>query len=620
MHRDQQDDDFSLTRALLEHAPTALLATTPEGRILWANQHARAMFGDELHDRWLDDLLAEPARAARAALWEAYQAVLTPRANIRLRGVLRDQAEVDLRLSLGHAHVDGALVLIASIRRDDEQAAELAALRARLDRLQRMVQHVPVSLYEAEATGSHAPLFISEGIREQSGFSPGDLIGDPMLWVDRLHSEDRAPMRDRRATLLETGHHQQEYRFLHRDGSYRWLRDSTRVLYDDGGNPQRLVGCWTDVTDLKQAEETREAAVRRSQALLDAIPDAMVRMNKDGEYLDFKAPRDVSLMPAPPVPGTRLQDRGRSSALVEHVLGTIRRVIETGQTAVMEYALEIDGESVYHETRVCKSGPDETVSIVRDVTERVRAEQRIKELNQSLEARNRELEASNRELESFSYSVSHDLRAPLRAIDGFSQVLLEDCGDRLNDEAKHMLGRIRAASQRMGQLMDDLLDLARIARSSLRRERVDSSAVATEVAESLRVAYPDHRVELTIAPGMISSGDRALLRVLMESLLDNAWKYTSRRDPARVELGVIQQDGTPVYFIRDNGVGFDMRYAHKLFGPFQRLHANSEFPGTGIGLATAARIVDLHDGRIWAEGAVDQGATFYFTLTPAGEP
>lgn len=228
-------------------------------------------------------------------------------------------------------------------------------------------------------------------------------------------------------------------------------------------------------------------------------------------------------------------------------------------------------------------------------------------------------EAATRELESFSYSVSHDLRAPLRAVAGFSAALQEDHAAALPEAARNHLGRIDAAARRMSQLIDDLLALTRINRAELRRVPVDVTALAGEVVESLRSdATPaGGSVEVHIAPDMRTEADPQLLRIAFDNLLGNAWKFSAKTGSARVEVGVESQDGTHVFFVRDNGAGFDMRYATKLFGAFQRLHSSSEFEGTGIGLATVQRVITRHGGRVWAEGKVGEGATFRFTLEPS---
>ena len=243
----------------------------------------------------------------------------------------------------------------------------------------------------------------------------------------------------------------------------------------------------------------------------------------------------------------------------------------------------------------------------QELEERRRAEQ-------ALQRRTNELDAVNKELEAFSYSVSHDLRAPLRSVDGFSQALIEDYGSTLDQEGNEFLQRVRAAGQRMGQLIDDLLDLSRVTRGEMNSETVDITALASSIVAELRQNEPERRVDVVISDGLVAEGDARLLQVALENLMSNAWKYTARNENTRIELGFVEHHSGPAYFVRDDGVGFDMAYADKLFGAFQRLHAASEFDGTGIGLATVQRIVHRHGGRVWAESAVGEGATFYFTL------
>ena len=238
------------------------------------------------------------------------------------------------------------------------------------------------------------------------------------------------------------------------------------------------------------------------------------------------------------------------------------------------------------------------------------AERAIRELNARLARHNAELEAVNRELEAFSYSVSHDLRAPLRAIDGFSRILQHDCADRLNDAGRGHLDRVRRAAQNMAALIDDLLKLSRVTRAELQWEETDLSAMAAEVIDELQGHEPERRVQISIQPGLVARGDRQLLRVALVNLLGNAWKFTRDKADAQITFGRAGE----AYFVRDNGAGFDMAYVDKLFNAFQRLHDASQFPGTGIGLATVQRIIHKHGGRIWVEAIVDQGATFYFTL------
>jgi len=239
------------------------------------------------------------------------------------------------------------------------------------------------------------------------------------------------------------------------------------------------------------------------------------------------------------------------------------------------------------------------------------------ELEQRVKDRTVQLEASNRELEAFCYSVSHDLRAPLRGIDGWSLALLEDYREKLDEKGCQYLNRVRADTQRMGRLIDDLLLLSRVTRGTIQRSRVDLTAIAQSVAARLRETEPERRVEFAAQPGLTAQGDARLLDIVLSNLLGNAWKFSGRRPLARVEFGRTEVGGKPAFFVRDNGVGFDMSYAQKLFGAFQRMHEASEFPGTGIGLATVQRVIQRHGGRVWAEAQVDRGATFYFTLDEA---
>jgi signal transduction histidine kinase len=260
----------------------------------------------------------------------------------------------------------------------------------------------------------------------------------------------------------------------------------------------------------------------------------------------------------------------------------------------------------------------------------VRSRTRTERTSKDLEGANRELEAANRELEAFSYSVSHDLRAPLRSIEGFSQILLEDYSSALEDEALGYLVRLRAASRRMALLIDDLLELSRVTRTTLRRQRVDMSSLCREIAAEIRKSDPEREVEFVISEGLSANADPRLLAIALENLLSNAFKFTSRkRGMATIEFGEISsreisqdlegeeqgdREGELAYYVKDDGVGFEMAYASKLFGPFQRLHGVDEFEGTGVGLATVARIVHRHGGRVWAVGEVGKGATFFFTL------
>ncbi len=302
-----------------------------------------------------------------------------------------------------------------------------------------------------------------------------------------------------------------------------------------------------------------------------------------------------------------------------------RSVEQEGRPIPLEYRIVMrDGSirTVWAEAgeliRDERGRPVTLTGIVQDITDRKEAENRMHSLNQDLERRvhdrTAQLEAANKELEAFAYSVSHDLRAPLRAMDGFSEALLAACASRLDPESLHYLDRIKEAARKMGILVEELLNLSQITRIELIRENVDITFMARSIAQELASSAPERRVEFVIAPDMAADADPNLLKIVMNNLMGNAWKFSSAKHDARIEIGCDSSSGEPVFFVRDNGAGFDMAYVDKLFTAFQRLHGAKEFPGTGIGLATVHRIIGKHGGRIWTQASPGAGAIFYFTL------
>ncbi len=367
---------------------------------------------------------------------------------------------------------------------------------------------------------------------------------------------------------------------------------------------------------MRYAIERKRA--RQAMVASEARFHSMIRDNADGIVVVDRAGLVRYLNPAA---------RSLFGLGAEQMLGQpFELPITAGEAVEVEIAGSGDTPAV---VAMCVAEMDwegEAAHIVslRDVTARKRAEEEVAKhryhLEELVEQRTAELTAVNKELESFSYSVSHDLRAPLRGLVGFSQALLEDYDDKLDEQGKHCLSRIAAAGRRMGELIDDLLTLSRVTRSQMQRERVDLSAAAREVAAVLREGQPERKVEFVIADGLTVAGDKPLLEAVLENLLGNAWKFTGGHPTATIEFGVTDVENERVYFVRDDGAGFDMAYADKLFGAFQRLHTEEEFPGTGIGLATVQRIVRRHGGRMWAEGEIEKGATFYFTLPARAQP
>lgn len=381
-----------------------------------------------------------------------------------------------------------------------------------------------------------------------------------------------------------------------------------------------------EITDRIRIEKQLRRSELRFRSVAYSASDAIVSADSDGHILSWShgAARMYGWTEAE-VLGKDLTRLMPERFHARHREG-MKRYLETGEKRVIGRTVEMegvkkDGLEFPIELSIATWKSDDGTffsGIIRDISERKAIESEIRQLNEELEARVRrrtsELEAANRELAAFSYSVSHDLRAPLQSIDGFSQALAEDYGDRLDAEGLDYLRRVRAASQRMGQLIDDMLTLSRVTRGELRKEDVDLGALAQDAALGLKRRQPGRDVAVVVEANVVVKGDARLLRIVLDNLMSNAWKFTGRHETARIEFGVRHDGDDPVYFVKDDGAGFDMAYAAKLFGAFQRLHSSEEFVGTGIGLATVQRIIHRHGGHVWAEGEVDKGATIFFTI------
>lgn len=376
--------------------------------------------------------------------------------------------------------------------------------------------------------------------------------------------------------------------------------------------------------DLRESRSDLIRSEARYRALIRGIPDVLFRFSADGVYRDYQA-SDPKLLPFPPEAflGKNIREVVPPE-FAEHCLRGIARAAETGELQRSECELpRPDGVKAFLEVRFVALEDGDVLAVVRDVTERNRVQKELSTLTAQLEQRvaerTAELTALNKELETFSYSVSHDLRAPLRAINGYSGLLLEREAGRLDGASRSYLERTAAAAARMAEIIDDLLNLSRVTRAAMEPVIVDLSALARAVAAEQRALAPGRNVAVDIDEGARARGDANLLRLLLENLFSNAWKFTSRAAAPRVEFRVTRDGEQPVFTVRDNGAGFDQAYADKLFKPFSRLHAQADYGGTGVGLATVARIIERHGGRIWADGAVDRGAAFHFTLPEAGE-
>jgi PAS domain S-box-containing protein len=373
-----------------------------------------------------------------------------------------------------------------------------------------------------------------------------------------------------------------------------------------------------DVTDRRKAEA-------RVQQMLDAAPDAMIGVDRDGLIVMANVQTESAFgYRRNELLGQRLEILIPERAQAAHSMHRTN-FFESPRFRPMGVGLNLaarraDGTEFPAEISLSWLETDNGVialGAIRDITDRKRAEEQARQAREEADRSAAELQVAYRELQAFSYAVAHDLRAPLRSIDGFSEALLEDHRPALDPEAQTYLDRIRRNAQRMGSMIDALLELSRLVRSTLEATEVDLSGLVKDVLESLGEADPARTVDAIVQPGVVARGDRGLLLILIANLMSNAWKFTAPHPEAHIEFGCRGGDGARIYFLRDDGVGFEPRYADKLFTPFQRLHSD-DFGGSGIGLATAERIVRRHGGQIWADGAVEGGATFHFTLGDGG--
>ncbi|MGD8546351.1 MAG: PAS domain-containing protein [Thiohalophilus sp.] len=448
-------------------------------------------------------------------------------------------------------------------------------------------------------------------------------------FTEMLHPDDRDWVSAAiQAHLYNKAPYDVEFRCLTKQGLYHWYRARGQAIWDERGNPLRMSGSVQDITAEKLAKDNlqlREAQLEEAQRIahlgswdLDLENGRAVWSDEEFRLLGYEIdgveacvdnfmaaihPEDKEIV------NQAMQQALKSASgeydvehRVQHADGTIRYVLEQGQVNYDE-----------------QGQPVSMIGTTLDVTEQVRAQQELLRhkyhLEELVEERTAELQRINKELESFSYSVSHDLRAPLRAIDGFSQALLEDYQASLDKTGQDYLQRIRKAAGNMSSIIDSLLKLSRVTRSKFKREKVNLSELAKEIAEEQKQVQTQFDLQFIIEPDMTVYGDRSMLEVMLTNLLNNAVKYSCNEPEPRIELGTRSDDsGKTVFFVSDNGVGFDMRFADKLFGAFQRLHAGDEFEGIGIGLATVQRIIHRHGGRIWAESNPGKGAVFYFVL------
>ncbi|HLR04340.1 MAG TPA: PAS domain S-box protein, partial [Pyrinomonadaceae bacterium] len=612
----------------LEAAPNAMLMVDKSGRITLANSQTEQLFGydrSELLQQPIEMLVPERYRGAHPGHRQIFSGRPTARAmgaGRDLFGLRKDGSEVPIEIGLSPIQTEtGSFVLASIIDITERKQAE-----EKLRRSQEQLAGVIGSAMDAIITvDDEQRIVLFNGAAERMFLFPSeDAIGQPL---DRFIPERfRAAHKDHIQDFGKTHVTKRSMGLLgplfglRADGQEFPIEASISQIESDGRRLYTVI--LRDVTERKRADE----ALKEQARILDLAP-VMIRDLNDRilfwntgveEMFGWKAEEALEkishnlLKTEFPRPLEEIKARLYADG---HWEGETIHTRKDGKQIVIasQWVLRRDEQDK----------PKAILVVNNDITERKQAEEEIRRLNEELEQRvaerTAELQAVNKELEAFSYSVSHDLRAPLRHINGFSQALLEDCEDKLDDSGKGYLNQVREASHEMAQLIDDVLQLARVTRTEMRREPVNLSELAASVVAELPERETRRKAAVDIETGLSARGDKRLLRIVLTNLMGNAWKFTSRRTEAQITFGREQQNGENTYFIRDNGAGFDMAYANKLFGAFQRLHTTGEFEGTGIGLATVQRIVHRHGGRVWAEGKVDQGATFFFTLPTSKE-
>jgi PAS domain S-box-containing protein len=506
------------------------------------------------------------------------------------------------------------------------RARELAAqFHASEKRYRAIVETSQEGIWVIDAQNNTS--YVNQRMADMLGYSIQDMQGAPLFkFMDDLAiSIAETNLNRRRHGIAET----HEFPLRHKNGQPLWTLMSTSPLYDDEHCYNGALKMVIDITERKRMEEGLRNNEERFRTLTEEVNLIPWEADAGSWLFTYVGPQAKNLLG---YPTEAWYGEGFWAETIypedrERVINECANCSKNNTNYILEYRMRhANGAIVWiHDIVNVVRDRSGTPLLLRgfmiDITERKLAQEAVTKLNNELEQRvtqrTAQLAAANQELEAFSYSVSHDLRAPLRGIDGFSRILLEEHAQALDQDARRLIERVRAASQKMSQLIDDFLRLSRSTRGDMNLARVSLSELATGVAQQLQEQYPEEPVDIVIRPHLYVTADARLMRVALENLIGNAWKYSRPKEARRIEIGLDQSQDRNLYFVKDNGVGFDMEYASRLFTPFQRLHSDQAFEGSGVGLATVQRIINRHGGEIWAEASPDQGSTFYFTL-PGG--
>jgi len=502
-------------------------------------------------------------------------------------------------------------------------------------------------------------VFFSHQWKALLGFKDHEIGNNFNEWDSRLHPDDKERVNKDLNNFLngKTNFYSVEHRLKCKDGTYKWIQARGKIItWTDDKKPKRIIGTHTDITERKKIEQDLKRSQQNFIDIAENLPDGVFIANKEGKIVytnkqmqkivgytanelltmtgwDMTRPKDIPMLKErmkKRMAGQKHQ-KNYERALIRKdgtevwtdfsttttiwlseklPMAIIRDITEKkeNEEELIKYRENLEG-TVKERT---KEVEDQASKLKESQTALLYLLEDVNEAGERLKESNKQLETVNKEIEAFSYSVSHDLRAPLTRLSGFSSALEQLYANKLDEKGIHYLNRIKASSHRMENLIDDMLMLSRISRHKMKIDKVDISVVAQKICRILKKTEPDREVQLKIEKSIILKGDAKLIHIMLENLLSNAWKFTRKSESAIIEVGITNSDQQKVIFIRDNGAGFDMRYVEKVFLPFQRLHAEPDFEGTGVGMATVQRIVNQHEGKIWVESEVDKGTTFYF--------